>query len=74
MADIAYVAKLQNILKIDRKLNFNKSAYKKHNRYMHVTPSRKHAYIILTPLNPTFIQKNLGLEGYTLFFFILLKT
>ena len=32
--------------------------------------SRKHTYIILTPLNPTFIHKNGGLQGYTLFFHI----
>ena len=25
--------------------------------------SRKHAYIILTPLNPTFIKYNWGLQG-----------
>ena len=36
-------------------------------------PSRKHAYIILTPLNPTFIYQNWGLQGYTLFFLFLLK-
>ena len=36
--------------------------------------SRDHAYIILTPLNPTFIQKNWGWQGYTLFFLFLLKT
>ena len=29
--------------------------------------SRKHVYIILTPLNPTFIQWNWGLQRYTLF-------
>ena len=34
-----------------------------------VYPSRKHTYIILTPLNPTFIY----LQGYTLFFLFLLK-
>ena len=34
--------------------------------------SRKHAYIILIPLNPTFIVK-LGLQGYTLFNLFLLK-
>ena len=28
--------------------------------------TRKHAYITLTPLNPTFIKP--GLQGYTLFF------
>ena len=33
------------------------------------TPTRKHAYIILTPLNPI-LQ---GLQGYTLFFLFLLK-
>ena len=38
------------------------------------TSSRKHAYIILTPLNPTFIQENWGLKGYTIFFLFLLKT
>ena len=33
-------------------------------------------YIILTPLNPIFIQENCGLQGYTctLFFLFLLKT
>ena len=36
--------------------------------------SRKHAFIILTPLNPTFIQLNWGLQGYTLFFLFLLKS
>ena len=35
--------------------------------------SRKHAYIVLTPLNPTFISENWGLQGYTLFFLFLLK-
>ena len=35
--------------------------------------SRKHAYIVLAPLNPTFIQENWGLQGYTLFFLFLLK-
>ena len=35
--------------------------------------SRKHAYIVLTPLNPTFIQQNWGLQEYTLFFLFLLK-
>ena len=33
-------------------------------------PSRKHTYIILTPLNPTL---HWGLQGYTLFFLFLLK-
>ena len=33
--------------------------------------SRKHAYINLTTLNPTFIQ---GLQGYTIFFLFQLKT
>ena len=32
--------------------------------------SRKHTCIILTLLNPTFIQWNWGLHGYTLFFLI----
>ena len=32
------------------------------------TASRKHTYIILTPLNTTFILQNWGLQGYTLFF------
>ena len=35
--------------------------------------SQKHAYIILTPLNPTFIYQNWGLQGCTLFFLFLLK-
>ena len=38
--------------------------------------SQKHAYIMLTPLNPPFIQYwglNWGLKGYTLFFLFLLK-
>ena len=35
--------------------------------------SLKHAYIVLTPLNPTFIQLNWGLQGYTLIFLFLLK-
>ena len=30
--------------------------------------SRKHTYIILTPLNHTRISYNWGLQGYTLFF------
>ena len=37
------------------------------------TASRKHAYIILTPLNATFIKYNWGLQGHTLFFLFLLK-
>ena len=39
----------------------------------HIESSRKHAYIILIPLNPTFIQQNKGLKGYTLFFLFLFK-
>ena len=35
--------------------------------------SRKHTYIILTPLSPTFITYYWGLQGYTLFFLFLLK-
>ena len=35
--------------------------------------SQKHTYIILTPLYPTFIKQNWGLQGYTLFFLFLLK-
>ena len=37
------------------------------------SPTRKDAYIILTPLNPTFIQKKWGLQGYTLFILFLLE-
>ena len=37
-------------------------------------PSRKHAYIILTPLNPTFIIiVKLGFTGVYIIFLILLK-
>ena len=39
----------------------------------HVFPVRKQTYVILTPLNPTFIKSNWGLQGYTLFFLFLLK-
>ena len=35
--------------------------------------SRKHAYIMLSPFNPTFIEQNWGLQGYTLIFLFLLK-
>ena len=35
--------------------------------------SRKHAYIILTPVNPTFILYNRDLQVYTLFFLFLPK-
>ena len=35
--------------------------------------SRKDAFLILTHLNPTFIQLNWALQGYTLFFLFLLK-
>ena len=35
--------------------------------------SRKHTYIILTPLNPNFISWNWGLQGYTFFFLFLSK-
>ena len=41
--------------------------------YQLFNTSRKHAYIILTPLNPTFIYQNWGLQGYTLFFLFLIK-
>ena len=34
---------------------------------------RKHVYIILTPLNPTFIWYHWGSQGYALFFLYLLK-
>ena len=36
-------------------------------------PSRKHIYITFTPFNPTSIQQNWGLQGYTLFFLFLLN-
>ena len=39
-----------------------------------LSPSRKHTYIILTPLNPTCTWQNSGLQGYTLFSSFLLKT
>ena len=35
--------------------------------------SRKHGYIMFTPLNPTFRQLNWGLQGFTLIFLFLLK-
>ena len=35
--------------------------------------SRKHAYIVLISLNPTFIYSNWGLQGYILLFLLLLK-
>ena len=35
--------------------------------------SRKHAYIVLIPLNPLLIPYNWGLQGYTLIFIFLLK-
>ena len=38
-----------------------------------VHASWKQAYLILTPLNPTFIQLNWGLYGYKLFLLFLLK-
>ena len=41
--------------------------------YTVLLPSRKHAYIVLTPLNPTFIQWNWGFQGYTLICLYLLK-
>ena len=37
-------------------------------------PSRKHAYIILTPLNTTFIQSKLGFTGVYIIFLFLLKS
>ena len=41
-----------------------------YNNLIRHQPSRKHAYIMLTPLNPTYIVK-LGLTGeYIIFFFI----
>ena len=36
-------------------------------------PSRKDAYIVLIPIKPHFYIVKLGLEGYTLFFLLLLK-
>ena len=39
-----------------------------------VMASQKHAYIILTPLNPTFIQYNWGLQRYTFFSYFCSKT
>ena len=35
--------------------------------------SRKHAYIMLTTYNPVIIELNWDLQGYTLFFLLLLK-
>ena len=46
----------------------------KNKDYKQICPSRKQTYIILTPLNPTFIWQNWGLQGYTLFSLFLLKT
>ena len=41
--------------------------------YMHWKIHHEIAYIVLTTLNPTYIQYNWGLQGYTLFFLFLLK-
>ena len=41
--------------------------------YSHMLTITKTCYIILTPLNPTFIQYNSGLKGYILFVLFLLK-
>ena len=38
-----------------------------------VISSRKHAYIIFTPLNPTFIQQNSGFARVCIIFLLLLK-
>ena len=35
--------------------------------------SQNYAYIVLTPLNPTFILQNWSFKGYTLIFLFLLK-
>ena len=35
--------------------------------------SRKRAFLVLTPLNPTFIQENWGLQGVHYFFLFLLR-
>ena len=37
-------------------------------------PSQKHAYIILTPLNPTIFVVKLGFTGVYIIFLFLLKT
>ena len=42
-------------------------------KYWLFLSSQKHAYIILTPLNPIFIQWNWGLQGYIYIFFFLLS-
>ena len=39
-----------------------------------VWSSRKYAYMVLNPFNPTFIQENWGLQGYTLVFLFCSKT
>ena len=38
-----------------------------------LTASREHVYIMLTPINPTFIEQNWGLHGFTSFFLFSLK-
>ena len=38
---------------------------------MNSRTSGKHVRAIYTPLNPTFIQKNWGMQGYTFFFLFL---
>ena len=43
------------------------------NMVISVAPTSRKPYIILTPLNPTFILSNWGLQGYSLFFLFLFK-
>ena len=53
---------------MDEMTSDNKSsicAYVLQIKFLKKNTSRKHVYIILTLLNPTFVQKNWGLQGYT---------
>ena len=56
-----------------KKKNKKKKQKKKKTHFASVSASRNQTYIILIPLNPTFVWYNWGLQGYTLFISFLLK-
>ena len=69
-----FVAYLDKKAQINTNMTKRNKDHRVHlNKYVNRKSSLKHTYIILTPLNPTFILLNWGLQGYTLFFSLVLK-
>ena len=72
LGDVLYTMDVNPFYYYRQSVTMRSSTFKIRNHASRqINASRKH--IILTPLNPTFILQNWGLQGYTIVFFFLLK-